>query len=42
MNYGTLRERYEIYVTAMEELGLPYKSFDEWLFAHYMNDFDTL
>tara|TARA_R110002020_G_scaffold364_3_gene1867 strand:+ start:332 stop:433 length:102 start_codon:yes stop_codon:yes gene_type:complete len=31
MNNGTLRERYEIYVTAMEELGLPYKSFDEWL-----------
>ena len=30
-NQGTLEERYEIYKTAMEELGLPCKTFDEWL-----------
>lgn len=30
-NEGTLEERYDIYKTAMEELGLPCKTFDEWL-----------
>ena len=31
MNEGTLEERYEIYLAAMEALGLPAKTFDEWL-----------
>ena len=28
---GTLEQRYEIYVTTMVLMGLPFKSFDEWL-----------
>lgn len=28
---GTLRDRYDIYRRAMIDLGLPYKTFDEWL-----------
>jgi len=28
---GTLRDRYEIYVRCMTDLGLEYVSFDEWL-----------
>jgi hypothetical protein len=27
----TLRDRYNVYVQAMIDLGLPYKSFDAWL-----------
>ena len=30
-NEGSLQDRYDIYVTAMEELGQPTKDFDEWL-----------
>ena len=28
---GTLKDRYQNYVEAMISMGLPYKSFDEWL-----------
>lgn len=28
---GTLEDRYDIYVQAMTDLGLPYKTFDQWL-----------
>ncbi len=28
---GTLQQRYEIYVQCSKDLGLPIKSFDEWL-----------
>ena len=28
---GTLEDRYDNYVKAMTDLGLTYKSFDEWL-----------
>jgi hypothetical protein len=28
---GTLQDRYDIYVAQMESLGLPVKTFDEWL-----------
>ena len=28
---GTLEDRYDIYVQAMTDLGLPYQTFDQWL-----------
>lgn len=28
---GSLTDRYNIYVEAMKSMGLPFKSFDEWL-----------
>lgn len=28
---GSLRDRYEAYVRAMQELGLPWVDFDTWL-----------
>ena len=28
---GSLRDRYNIYVRAMQELGLPWVDFDTWL-----------
>jgi len=31
MDNGSLEDRYAIYVRCMKDLGLPYKSFDEWL-----------
>ena len=31
MKRGTLRDRYAIYVKAMQELGLPWVDFDTWL-----------
>ena len=31
MKRGTLRDRYEAYVRAMKDLGLPYVDFDTWL-----------
>jgi len=30
-NQGTLKDRYEIYKAQMIQLGLYYKSFDDWL-----------
>jgi len=30
-NQGTLEDRYEIYVDAMIDLGMPYDDFDTWL-----------
>ena len=31
MNYGTLKERYDIYVEQARQLNLPIKTFDQWL-----------
>ena len=31
MKRGTLRDRYEAYVRAMQDLGLPFVDFDTWL-----------
>jgi hypothetical protein len=28
---GTLRDRYNVYVRCTKDLGLPVKTFDEWL-----------
>lgn len=28
---GSLRDRYDIYVRCMKDMGQPFKTFDEWL-----------